>query len=535
MTWHAVNRRSFLKCAAGALAGSLLPWRTSIAASADAAPGGKARPNIVFILSDDLGYGDVQCLNPERGKIPTPHIDRFARQSVTFTESHSGSAVCSPTRYGVLTGRYSWRALTRGIVGVYGKPLISADRLTVPELLRRHGYHTACVGKWHLGWDWPRKGKDIAFDQPIASGPTTRGFDYYFGVDVPNWPPYCWIENDRLQGKPTEHLGVVGKNINSKAGPAVPGWKFEPILPTITDKVCRYIEQRAGDNKPFFLYFPMTSPHTPLSPTDEWKGKSGLNVYADFVMETDAMVGRVLDALDKTGLAENTLVIFTSDNGMAPYAGAGELEAKGHYPSGDFRGYKADAWDGGHHVPFFARWPGVTKPGTTCRQLTCHTDLLATCAEIVDAKLPDSASEDSVSIVPLLKGKDAPVREAVVHHSASGKFAIRKGKWKLLLCAGSGGWAKPKDGEALKQGLPPVQLYDMEADIGERENLQDKHPEIVAQLVELLRKYADTGRSTPGTRQKNDVPVDIFKGAKIPGNILSLRSPHVRKGPSGLH
>jgi arylsulfatase A-like enzyme len=229
-------------------------------------------------------------------------------------------------------------------------------------------------------------------------------------------------------------------------------------------------------------------------------------------METDAMVGRVLDTLDKTNLAENTLVIFTSDNGMAPYSGAPELEAKGHYPSGEFRGYKADAWDGGHHVPFFARWPGVIRPGAACRQLTCHTDLLATCAEIVGARLLDSAGEDSVSILPLLRGQDKPVRQAVVHHSANGKFAIRQGKWKLLFCGGSGGWGgKPNDAEARKQGLPDVQLYDMDADIGERENLQDKHPEIVAQLTTLLQKYVDTGRSTPGAPQKNNVPVDIFK------------------------
>jgi len=212
--------------------------------------------------------------------------------------------------------------------------------------------------------------------------------------------------------------------------------------------------------------------------------------------------------------------MFASDNGCAPYIGVRELEAMGHFPSAWYRGYKADAWDGGHHVPFFARWPGVTKPGTTCRQLTCHTDLMATCAEIVGAKLPACAAEDSVSILPLLAGQDKPIREAVVHHSISGKFAIRRGKWKLLLCAGSGGWASPNDRAAVKQGLPPVQLYDMEADIGERKNLHDKHPEIVADLVSLLQEYADTGRSTPGKPRKNDVPVDLFKGAKVPDGKL---------------
>ena len=514
MNTRVLGRRSFLRFAAVTAASTAAPWQAL--AADDAASKGKGRPNIVFILCDDLGYGDVQCLNPKRGKIPTPCIDRFAKQGMTFTESHSGSAVCSPTRYGVLTGRYSWRVLTKGIVGLYGKPLIAPNLMTVPKLLRKHGYQTACVGKWHLGWDWPRKGGKVDFTQPIPGGPTDRGFDYYFGVDVPNWPPYCWIKNNRLQGNPTERLGVLGKNINSKAGPAVPGWTFEPVLPTITDKVCQYIGQRGQDKKPFFLYFPLTSPHTPLSPTKEWKGKSGLNIYADFVMETDAMVGRVLDSLDKANLSENTLVIFTSDNGMAHYAGSLELEAHGHYPSGEFRGYKADAWDGGHHVPFFARWPGVIKPGSTCPQLTCHTDLMATCAEIVGAKLPDDAGVDSVSILPLLKGKDKPIREAVVHHSISGKFAIRKGKWKLLLCAGSGGWASPSDREAEKKHLPSVQLYDMQADIGEKNNLHDKHPEIVAELISLLKKCVDTGRSTPGALQKNDVTVDIFKGAKLP-------------------
>ena len=519
-----VGRRAFLKYAAGAAAAAAIPWRTLSSAGVAQAPASanQSRPNIVFILTDDLGYGDVQCLNPKRGKIPTPCMDRLAGQGMTFTESHSGSAVCSPTRYGVLTGRYAWRVRTFGVVGPYGKPLIAPDRLTVPELLRRHGYHTACVGKWHLGWDWPRKNHKPVFDGPIPGGPTARGFDYYFGVDVPNWPPYCWIENDRLQGDPTEHLPIVAENykINALGGAAMPNWKFEPILPTITDKACRYITRRGEDKKPFFLYFPMTTPHTPISPNAEWKGKSGLNDLADFVMETDAMIGRVLDALDKAGLADNTLVILTSDNGMWGIRGSAapgaKLEAMGHYASGEFRGYKCDAWEGGHHVPFFARWPGVIQPGTTCPQLTCHTDLMATCAEILGARLPDSAGEDSVSILLLLKGGSEPVREAVVHHSTHGKFAIRKGKWKLLLCAGSGGVSKPVDAEALKQGLPHVQLYDMQADIGERENLQDKHPEIVAELVALLSKYVNAGRSTPGQPQKNDVAVDIFKGAKIP-------------------
>ena len=297
--------------------------------------------------------------------------------------------------------------------------------------------------------------------------------------------------------------------MNSIAGPALPGWKLENILPTLTDEVCSYIGERGKDKEPFFLYFPMTSPHTPLAVNEQWKGKSGLNLYADWVMETDAMVGRVLDALDKNGLAENTLLLFASDNGCAPYIGAKELEQKGHYPSASFRGYKSDIWDGGHRVPYIVRWPGVVKPGSKCGQLVCLTDLMTTCADILGVRLPDDAGEDSFSILPLLRGDERPVREAVVHHSISGKFAIRDKRWKLVLCAGSGGWAL-SDAKAEESGLPAIQLYDMENDPSETTNVQDKHPDIVKRMTELLEKYAADGRSTPGSVQKNDRAVDIW-------------------------
>lgn len=472
------------------------------AASAD-------KPNIVYILADDLGYGDVHCLNPTRGKIATPNIDRLAGQGMIFTEAHGSSAVCTPTRYGILTGRYNWRSrLQRGVLGAYGAALISSDRLTVPGLLKQHGYATACIGKWHLGWKWPGGGRPD-FTRPIEDGPTTRGFDYYFGTDVPNYPPYCFIENDRTVGIPTSELpaSLLGNNMASVKGPALPGWKLEAILPAVTDKACDYIRRQAKAGNPFFLYFPLTSPHTPLAVTGDWLGKSRLNRYADFVMETDAMIGRVLEAIDQSGAAGNTLVVVTSDNGCAPYIGVAELEAKGHYPSGQFRGYKADAWDGGHHIPFVARWPGTVKPGSRCNQLVCLNDLLATCAEQLGVKLPDNAGEDSVSILPLLRGNDRPIREALVHHSYDGKFAVREHRWKLLLCPGSGGWGQPTDAAARKQGLPAVQLYDMSHDIGERENVQADHPEIVARLTQVLKKYVADGRSTPGATQKNDTKI----------------------------
>ncbi len=480
---------------------------------------GAAKPNIVYILADDLGFGDVQCLNPKRGKIPTPNIDRLASQGMTFTDAHSGSAVCTPTRYGILTGRYAWRTkLQKWTLGPYGEPLIPGNRLTVPALLRTHGYHSACIGKWHLGWDWPRERGSVVFDKAIKGGPTAVGFDYYFGTDVPNFPPYRFIENDRTVGlpsveKPNEMYGLPG--------PMLPGWRLDRILPTITQRAVEYIGRRAADQEPFFLYFPLTSPHTPLAVTDEWRGKSGLGLYGDWVMQTDWSVGAVLKALDSHGLTNNTLVIFTSDNGCAPYVGIDErieqgkikeLERLGHYSSAQLLGYKSDIWDGGHRIPFFVRWPGKVKAGSVSTQLVCLSDLMATCAELVKSNLPPNAGEDSVNILPALFGTArTPLREAVVHHSGHGYFAIRQDRWKLVFGPGSGGWSKPTYKEANEQSLPPVQLYDMAADIGEKSNLQAKHPEVVDRLTKLLEKYVADGRSTAGPPQHNDVSVDIWK------------------------
>jgi len=351
--------------------------------------------------------------------------------------------------------------------------------------------------------------------RPTTGGPTTRGFDSYFGVDVPNWPPYCYIENDRTAGIPSEFLParLLGNNQGSLPGPALAGWNFEQLLPAFAGRACGYIREQAGRRAPFFLYMPLTSPHTPLAVNGPWKGKSGLNLYADFVMETDAMVGRVLDALEECAVADRTVVVFASDNGCAHYIGVPELEAMGHFPSAHYRGYKSDVWDGGHRIPFIVRWPGVTPPGSACGQLACLSDLMATCSDMLQAHLPDDAGEDSVSLIPLLQGRDFPVRDYVVHHSIEGKFAIRSGKWKLVLCAGSGGWTSPTDDAAARQGLPSIQLYDMEADPGERTNLEAVRRDIVDSLVDALERFVTEGRSTPGTRQCNDAPVDIWKGS----------------------
>lgn len=485
------------------------------------------KPNILILYADDLGYGDVQCYNPERGKIPTPHIDKLAAEGMRFTDGHSSSGVCSPSRYTLLTGRYHWRTrLQAGIVPLWGEPLVAPDRVTIGTLAKQHGYRTACIGKWHLGWDWPipeeraalfkEKPKGAArateahravwsevFSQQVGGGPVTRGFDSYFGTDVPNHPPFCFIENDRTVGTPSEFLNpeLLKNNQASIQGPALRDWTLEPILPALGDRAVEFIAGSAGKTEPFLLYLPFTSPHTPLSVNESWKGKSGLNPFADFVMETDAVVGRVLGALEQSGAAENTLVVFTSDNGCAPYIGVGDLVEMGHYPSGPLRGYKADAWEGGHRVPFLVRWPGKVKPGGTCAQLVHQADLMATFAEVLGATLPENAAEDSFSLLPLLEGEDGPVRENSVSCSIGGTPSVRQGKWKYIAAPGSGGWSKGGD------PAQPVQLYDLSTDLGESKNLAAAMPEKIAEMKALLEKLISEGRSTAGARQPNDVEV----------------------------
>ena len=485
-----------------------------------------ARPNMVVIYADDLGYGDVRCYNPDRGKIPTPAIDRLAAQGMRFTDAHSSSGVCSPSRYTLLTGRYHWRTrLQSGIVGKWGGPLISADRLTLAGLLKQKGYRTACIGKWHLGWHWPigaderpflgpkekpdavagdrhRAAWQRVFSQSIGGGPTARGFDHYFGTDVPNWPPFCFIEDDRTVGIPSEFLParLLGKNQASVQGPAIEDWTLEPILPALGDRAVRYIEDSSRDSQPYFLYMPLTSPHTPLAVNQQWQGKSGLGAYADFVMETDAVVGRVLEAIDKSGAADRTLVLFTSDNGCAPYIGVADLERQGHYPSGPLRGYKSDVWEGGHRVALIVRWSGVVRPGRVCGRLVHQADVMATFADIVKQPLAENAGEDSFSLLPLLEGEDRDVRQTAVSQSMRGVLALRRGPWKLIFGRGSGGWTPGEDAH-------PAQLYHLGNDLSESRNLYADHAETVTELNELMQHLVRQGRSTPGPARANDVPV----------------------------
>jgi len=499
---------------------------------------GVSRPNIVVILADDLGYGDVRCNDPRYAKVPTPNIDRLAQEGMRFTDAHGSASLCSPSRYGLLTGRFCWRTPMRThVVRMYGSPLIAPDRLTLSRMLQRLGYHTACFGKWHLGWDWALRQKDGSivrapagqflqqragepvFEQPIGQGPTTRGFDHFFGVDFPNAPPYTFLENDRMVVAPTERKTVNDRVHWGPPGPMAPGWQFDQILPTIVDKVEAYLAERAEDKKPFFVYFPLTSPHEPIAPSKPFRGKSGINDVADFIMESDAALGRVMTALEKHALAENTLLVFTSDNGHCSYTGLAPFCDVGHRVAGPYRGYKCDISEGGHRVPLVLRWPGVVKPGGRCDQLVCLSDWLATCAEMLSVKLPDNAAEDSVSLLPLLRGEDRPVRDNLVHQCYSELLAIRQGPWKLALCAGDGverPWCKEKgvphdigEIEARQRGLPPIQLYNVVEDPGETKNRQAEHPEIVRRLYGLLKKYVSEGRSTPGAPQKNDVDVPL--------------------------
>ncbi len=486
-------------------------------------------PNIVIIYADDLGYGDVQCYNPERGKIPTPNIDRIAHEGMRFTDAHSSSGVCSPSRYTLLTGRYHWRTrLQRGIVGRWEPPVITPDRLTIASLAKQAGYNTACIGKWHLGWNWPiaegekelfltggyggkkditatdahRKAWAKAFSQPIGGGPTTNGFDTYFGTDVPNWPPYCFIEKDRTVGIPSEfaNIELFEENQASVQGPAIDDWTLEPILPELGKRAVAYIQNESKKSAPYLLHMPLTSPHTPIAVNEAWKGKSGLNPYADLVMETDAVIGQFLQAIDKSGEADNTLVIFTSDNGCAPYIGGKYLEEMGHYPSGPLRGYKSDVWEGGHRVAFIVRWPEVVAASSVCDQLIHQADVFATLAGILDKEIPENAGEDSFSLYGLLKGDDKPVRTNAVSCSSKGLPSIRSENWKLILGPGSGGWAEGSEDE-------PIQLYNLENDIGETENLADQQPERVADMKAVLDSMIQFGRSTPGPAQSNDVTV----------------------------
>ncbi|WP_158850728.1 sulfatase family protein [Algibacter sp. L1A34] len=467
------------------------------------------KPNILYIICDDLGYGDVQVLNPERGKILTPKIDAFAKESMTFTDAHSASAVCTPSRYAILTGRYSWRSrLQHGVLasGDELEPLIAEDLMTVPKMLKKAGYKTAAIGKWHLGFKFiddegnpvqVYDGKKVvgpAIGSTVPNGPVSRGFDSYIG-----------FHHSRVMQTVIEDDKVVDK---------MPPIK---MLQFLGDHAEGYITKASKTEEPFFMYLALNSPHSPVVPSEAWQGKSGMGAYADFVMETDDVVGRVLEALEKNGIAENTLVFFTSDNGCsAPVAKAGKLEKEfGHYPSANFRGYKSDIWEGAHRIPFIVRWPGKIEANSKNDKLICQTSLMATSAEIAGVDLGVNEGVDSYSILPMLENKKAKTDyNVVVHHSINGKFSLRNKKWKLELTPGSGGWSSPTDNKAIDENYPDIQLYNMKKDVEETINVYDKHSKLVKKMTAQLKEIVENGRTTSGALQQNDVTVDIYKKGK---------------------
>jgi arylsulfatase A-like enzyme len=487
------NRRQFLKTVGLTVAALAVP---GCEGSAQRTVGkfSSRNPNIVFIMADDMGIGDTTVYNSQ-SKIPTPHMETLATQGVVFTDAHSPSSMCTPTRYALLTGRYCWRTwLWRGVYGGYNRPLIKKKRMTIASLLKKHGYATACVGKWHLGMDWGLKegctadedgdyGQfNIDFYKSIKEGPLQRGFDYFFGTSgcTTDDPPMCFIENDRTVGIPSE-ICPVDPASEDRELLMLPGWRHEDADIEFTKKTVGFIEKHVKNNpkSPFFVYLPLSVPHIPWFPPDMVKGKSGAGPRGDQVVLADWSLGEVMKALDKLGIADNTLLIFTSDNG--PREGVNGHESSWHY-----RGEKGDLWEGGHRIPFIARWPENIKAGTTCDELTCFTDMMATFAAIVGTDLPRDAGEDSFNILPVLLGKklDKPVRHSLVHHN--GQLAIRQGDWKLI--AGIRGNGSEGGRKA---------LFNLKADPGEKNNLFEEHPEIVERLTKLLTKQMEQGYSRP--------------------------------------
>jgi len=492
-------------------------------------PRALARPNLVYILADDMGYGDVGCFNPD-SRIPTPNTDRLAAGGVRFTDAHSPSAVCTPTRYGLLTGRYCWRTwLQRGVIGGYTNPLIEPHRPTVASLLKRQGYTTAWVGKWHLGVGWtrangyvgswedaeqrragtsqdgdPEQGLNVNFHEPLHGGPRDLGFDYaYFTAACSTMDgPFAFIENDRTVGIPDRPIFVdrtkPGEYGRPRAGWIAPGFVMETVDLEFTRKAVAFIERakREDPDRPFCLFLSTSAPHTPWLPQTFVQHASDAGPRGDLVALFDWCVGEVTAALDRLGLADETLVIATSDNG--PHEGV-----NGHQSAGDWRGFKSHAWEGGHRVPFVARWPGRIEPGSTSAEPVCLSDLMATCAGLLGAPLPADAGPDSYDLSPALLGDPSrgiaagrPIREAVVSHSVYGVFTVRRGPWKLIHeCENSGGWVPPKGSDPTPGG--PGQLYNLDEDPAEQDNLFARHPTVVRELTELLNDYRTGDRSAP--------------------------------------
>jgi arylsulfatase A len=488
------------------------------------------QPNILILYADDLGFGDLGCYN-KKSRIPTPNLDRLASESVRFTDGHSSSGICTPSRFAMLTGRHHWRDF-HGIVNAFGGSVFKPERLTLPEMLKEKGYKTAAIGKWHLGWNWDairnkevraitvqegrRKKQQLgpeAFDwtKSIPNGPLDHGFDYYFGDTVINFPPYCWIENDKVVKAP-DTLMQTGKwkkikegGWECRPGPMVTGWDPYENIPTTTKKGVEYIEKAAEAEEPFFLYFAYPAPHAPIIPNDEFDGKSKAGPYGDFVYETDHSIGQLLQALKDSGQAENTIVIFSADNGPEHYAYARDAKFD-HWSAHPFRGLKRDAYEGGHHVPFMVKYPGVTMAGTVNDALVSQIDIMATLASVVGYDLPEkNAAEDSHDLLPLLKGEVKSIRTSHIHNTFDHTWAFREGDWVLV--TGKSGhhsrvtkeWLKKHDYPKVESKQP--RLFNLREDIGQRNDLAAKHPEKVKAMETSLARIRAQGYSAPRLRK----------------------------------
>lgn len=493
------------------------------------------KPNIIVILCDDLGIGDVGCFNSS-GKIATPSIDQLAAEGIRFTNAHSSSAVCTPTRYSLLTGRYNWRSrLQRGVLGGLSPRLIEPTVPTLADYLKQQGYQTACIGKWHLGMDWAKRspedpqfqdniekgaaGWKIDYEKKIENGPLAVGFDHFFGISASlDMVPYTFIQDAHVTQVPTvdvSHPMMLGRKPKqtTRRGPGYEGFDPADVLPKLVEQTELQIRtwQSEQPESPFFLYIPFASPHTPIAPNPQWQGKSGLNPYADFVMETDAAIGKIDQLLQELEIADQTLLIVTSDNGCSPQADFAELANREHHPSADYRGHKADIFEGGHRVPFVARYPGKIAPQRQSDQLIGLQDIFATVVDLLDSQVDDSTAVDSISWWPIaldqMPQDENLLRQSLVHHSINGSFAIRRGPWKLCFCPDSGGWSNPRPNSPAAKDLPALQLYQMQRDQAEQENLAQQYPEVVLELTAEMDRLIQRGRTTPGAKQSNTVPV----------------------------
>ncbi len=516
------------------LLGSMGAAAMAVSAMAVRGSAAETPPNIIYILADDMGRGDVSVYNPASAW-RTPHIDSLARDGMVFTDAHSSSAVCTPSRYSILTGRYAWRSRLKQQVGYgYSLPFIEPGRLTVAALLKQHGYRTGMVGKWHLGLEWAHKdggaGSDaldpndgeagqkgaegkpaenspalsrwIDYSKPFRRGPVDEGFDSFIGISASlDMAPYVWLRNDRVETVPQRQIGGSKLPAMWRAGPVSEDFTHVGVQPRLAQEAVDFIAHQDG-RQPFFLYLALAAPHTPIVPSKEFAGRTGTTPYGDFCVEVDAAVGAVLEALQARQLDQNTLVIFAADNGASPAADFPGLQAVHHDPQPGLRGAKADIYEGGHRIPFVVRWPGKVAAGSRSDALICQIDFLATCAQLLGTALPANAAEDSVSLLPILTGAAPQVRDSLVNHSVNGSFAIRRGPWKLCLTPDSGGWSDPKPGKAAA-GSPPYQLFNLDQDPREQTNVYADHPEIVRQLGEMLKQQILNGRSTPGPAQPN--------------------------------